>query len=129
MIPCFGNYLACGVQKKDRRKALNPVLLGQLAILLLERVGQLLVVWIVQLHEDKSLGSLGLELVLVEDLALQFHAPAAPVGTGEVDQQQSILVLGFLLGCLEIGHPKMIFLSRCRRIRGRHARAGIRFVV
>ena len=61
----------------------------------------------VEADEHEVLGDLVLEGVMDEDLLVELLAPAAPVGTGEVDEQVLLLGLGDLDRLVVVGDPAL----------------------
>src|SRR4051794_33770512 len=52
------------------------------------------------------------ELRLIENFPLQFHAPTAPIRTGEIEQYQLVLRFGFRVRRLRISKPFQALAAR-----------------
>ena len=72
----------------------------------------MVLVGVVQIHQDEAFANFGLEGFLIENIGLQLLAPGAPIRAAEFDQQH--LVFGFCLGFggLKIGLPKFVVAAR-----------------
>ena len=100
--------LALGVEEHDRRITLDAELLGQILILLLQFWALLLLAREVDLKQDDVLVGPLFELGLAEDLVLELDAPAAPVGAGEVGEDDLLLLLGLRQRVLVVDDPAIL---------------------
>jgi hypothetical protein len=85
-------------------------------VLLHRFLRQLFPSWEIQLEQDQVLAGVFLELRFGKNFLFQHDAPAAPVGTGEIHQEQLVLRFCFLLGLRVIRQPPV--LGGSSRFRG-----------
>ena len=71
----------------------------------LEVLGEFFFLGEVEFEHDEVLGGLVFEGVEGEDFFLEFDAPAAPVGAGEVHEDVLVVLGGGGLGVVEAGDP------------------------
>jgi hypothetical protein len=83
--------------------------------LLLERRGLGLAAREINLQEDEVFVGVFLELGFGEDLTVQPDAPASPVRSGKVHQQEFLVGFGLFLSLLVIGLPAWLGPQRGRQ--------------
>jgi hypothetical protein len=100
-----GNNVTIRIKNQDCGEVSNFVFVSQLVVLLLKLGGQLPFMWEIKLDKDELLGSLSHERILIEYFVLELLTPCAPVRTGEINEQEFLLCLGFDLRGVKVGSP------------------------
>ena len=99
------HHITLGSDDQDGRETAYVVLVADLAVTLQELLVKLRVLGHIHLHEHKFVLGVGFERRRIEHLLAQADAPAAPVGTGEINQHGLVFGSGLGLGGLQVSHP------------------------
>jgi len=89
--------LAVTVQHDEGRKSKNFVLLGQLQVLLSHLRGLRFSAGKIELHQHKIVVRVVFELWLRKNFLVEFDAPPAPVGAGEIEEQKFVVRFSLFL--------------------------------
>ncbi len=108
LIACFGVRTALGIHEEDAWKTLNGV--AGLKLFVLGDGGFVhlrLVPRVVEFHEDVVFRDALLKGIVLKDFFVEFDAPSAPIGAGEINQKVFIFGCGLLFGGFKVVHPTL----------------------